>query len=74
MTRSFELAKAEAAMIVVPSQATADDCVDHGVDTDRLAVVHWGADPAVVTEFCIEPTAERGFIVFTDPFLQGVSL
>lgn len=50
MTRSFELAKAEAAMISVPSQATAGDCVDHGVDPDRIALVPWGADPVAVTE------------------------
>jgi glycosyltransferase involved in cell wall biosynthesis len=50
MTRGFELAKAEAAVIAVPSQSTADDCLDNGIDPDRLAVVPWGADPAIVDD------------------------
>ena len=50
MTRGFELARAEADRIVVPSTATADDCRAHGVDTDRLRIVPWGADRADVSD------------------------
>jgi len=50
MTRGFELAKQEAAQILVPSQTTADDCVAHGADVERIAVVPWGADPVAVTD------------------------
>lgn len=50
MTRGFELARAEAAVIAVPSQVTADDCMEHGVDADRLAVVPWGASAVEVSD------------------------
>lgn len=50
MTRGFELARRESSMISVPSQVTADDCVTHGVDADRLAVVPWGATPVAVSD------------------------
>jgi glycosyltransferase involved in cell wall biosynthesis len=50
MIRSFDLARSTAEVIMVPSQATADDCVAHGVGPDRLVVVPWGVTPAGVTE------------------------
>ena len=43
MTRAFELAQAEADVIVVPSETTAADCRSHGIDQGRLRTVPWGA-------------------------------
>ena len=43
MTRGFELARDEATVIAVPSEATAADCEDHGVERERLRIVPWGA-------------------------------
>ena len=48
MTRGFDLAKAQARVIVVPSESTANDCIAHGVDTSRVCVVPWGVAPAAV--------------------------
>ncbi|MEZ5243853.1 MAG: glycosyltransferase family 1 protein [Acidimicrobiales bacterium] len=55
MTRSFDLARATAGVIMVPSQVTADDCAAHGVAPDRIVVVPWGVAPAEVTD----PDRER---------------
>ncbi|MEM9467141.1 MAG: glycosyltransferase family 1 protein [Actinomycetota bacterium] len=43
MTRGFEIARDEAALIAVPSEATAADCETHGVERERLRIVPWGA-------------------------------
>lgn len=50
MTRGFELARDEAAAVIVPSEATARDCRAHGVDADRLTVIGWGVDPVAVAD------------------------
>lgn len=50
MTRSFALARDTAAVITVPSQVTADDCIAHGVDPDRIVVVPWGVTPVEVSD------------------------
>ena len=42
--RSIELARAQADVVVCPSQATVDDCVRHGFDARRLMLVPWGTD------------------------------
>lgn len=42
-TRALARTRDEAAAVVVPSQATADDCVAAGIPVDRLHVVHHGA-------------------------------
>ena len=55
MTRAFELARAEALRVVVPSEATAAECRAHGVEGDRLRVVAWGVEPVPVTD----PDRER---------------
>lgn len=48
-TRALERTRAEAAAVVVPSQATADDCRDAGIEPDRLHVVPHGAPQWTVT-------------------------
>lgn len=50
MTRGFELARSEAAMVMVPSRATAEDCVAHGISAERVALVPWGATPVMVSD------------------------
>ena len=50
MTRSFELAKAEAAAVIVPSEVTAEDCCAHGLDAERIHVVPLGVIAQAVTE------------------------
>lgn len=50
MTRSFELTRRVAEIVLVPSQTTADDCIQHGIVPERIRVVPWGVDPVVVAE------------------------
>ena len=50
MTRSLELAKREAALIIVPSEATASDCRHAGIEQGRLRVIPWGCQPVVIAE------------------------
>lgn len=50
MTRGFEIARDEARIIVVPSEATAADCEAHGVESGRIRVVPWGARPVLVDD------------------------
>ena len=49
-TRGTELARRHAQLVLVPSQATADECLEHGFDAARLRVVPWGVDPVEVGE------------------------
>lgn len=48
-TRALARTRAEAAAVVVPSQATADDCVAAGIEPARLHVVPHGAPRWTVT-------------------------
>lgn len=50
LTTAFELARRDADLIIVPSQATATDCRAHGIDDARLRVVPWGATRVEVTD------------------------
>lgn len=50
MTRSFELTRRDAELVIVPSQATADDCVQHGIIPEKIRVAHWGVDPVVISD------------------------
>ncbi len=50
MTRAFELTRAEADLVIVPSEATAADCRANGLDESRVRVVPWGVKPAVIDE------------------------
>ncbi len=48
--RALEIVRAEAARVVVPSEATLRDCVDEGIDRGRLVVVPHGVRARPVTE------------------------
>jgi glycosyltransferase involved in cell wall biosynthesis len=50
MARGWELAKAEARRVIVPSEATAADCEAHGLERDRIDVVGWGVQPVDVDD------------------------
>ena len=45
-TRGLELVRARAAIVVAPSQTTAADLAESGVDSDRIRVAPLAADPA----------------------------
>ncbi len=48
--KALELARARAALVVVPSQTTARDCAEHDIEPERVRVVPWGVAAAPVTE------------------------
>ncbi len=50
MTRSFELTRRVAKLVLVPSQVTADDCIRHGILPERIRVVPWGVESVGVTD------------------------
>lgn len=47
--RGLDLTVREAELVLVPSRQTAEDCVAHGVDADRIRLVPWGVAPATGT-------------------------
>ncbi len=46
--RAIELARRDATLINCPSQATLDECIDHGFDPDRLRLLPWSIEPVAV--------------------------
>ena len=42
--RGTELARRHADLVLVPSEATARECRDHGFDAERIRLVPWGVD------------------------------
>ena len=46
--RSLELTRSEADVVVCPSQHTADDCVQAGIDADRVRLVPYGVEDCLV--------------------------
>lgn len=40
-------AKAEADLLVCPTQLVADDCLHHGANADRVTVIPWGVSPPI---------------------------
>lgn len=46
--RALEVTRREADIVVVPSEATRTDCVDAGLDPDRLRVIPHGTAPVVL--------------------------
>jgi glycosyltransferase involved in cell wall biosynthesis len=54
--RGLQITRDEATAVIVPSQTTRDDCLQHGLDGDRVHVVphgvrHAAADPGAVDRF-----------------------
>jgi glycosyltransferase involved in cell wall biosynthesis len=48
--RGLELTRRHARLVMCPSRATMDECVDAGIEGDRLRLVPWGVSPTAVTE------------------------
>lgn len=68
-TRGTDLARRHADLVLVPSEATADECRAHGFDDGKIRLVPWGVDTAVVTEEQIaaarrERGLERPYVLF----------
>ena len=68
--RGTDLARRNAALVVVPSQATADDCVAAGFASDRIRIVPWGVRSARATADDIERARrahriDRPYVLFT---------
>src|SRR5690606_16493106 len=57
--RGTELAKKHAARVLVPSKATADECVRAGFDPARLRVVPWGVSAVPIDEPAAQRVRER---------------
>lgn len=67
--RSWALVEDEADLVLCPSQATADDCVAHGLSADRIQVVPWGVDntragPAEISEVRSRLGLPAEFVLF----------
>lgn len=69
-TRGFELARDEATVVTVPSEATKAECVVAGIGADRIRVVPWGCEPAAVTD--AERTRVRGRYGLPETFVLWV--
>lgn len=48
--RALAITRAEADAIIVPSQATADDCTRHGLGADRIRIIRHGSDVPDVSD------------------------
>ncbi len=70
MTRSLELAQREADMVIVPSEATAEDCLSAGIERRRLRVIPWGCTPAVIPD--ADRASVRAAYSLSDEFLLWV--
>jgi glycosyltransferase involved in cell wall biosynthesis len=57
--RALELTRREADLVVVPSQATLDDCLAAGIERERLRLVPWGVDLVRATPDDVERTRRR---------------
>jgi glycosyltransferase involved in cell wall biosynthesis len=57
--RSMDLVKSRAARVVCVSQATLDDCLDHGFDAERLRCVENGVRPVVVSDGAVRDVVAR---------------
>jgi glycosyltransferase involved in cell wall biosynthesis len=49
-TRGTDLARRHAQLVLVPSEATAHECREHGFDADKIRLVPWGVDITPVDE------------------------
>lgn len=57
--RGTDLARTRAARVIVPSEATAAECIDAGFDPTILRVVPWGVDPQAVTDSDVADVRQR---------------
>jgi glycosyltransferase involved in cell wall biosynthesis len=57
--RGTELARRQARLVVVPSEATATECRDAGFDPGRIRVVPWGHRPATVADGDVSALRDR---------------
>jgi glycosyltransferase involved in cell wall biosynthesis len=48
--RGLELARRHARLVMCPSEATIDECVNAGLERERLRLVPWGVAPSTVTK------------------------
>lgn len=69
MTRGLELTRRHGRLVMVPSEATAAECRDAGIDPDRIRVVPWGVDvvaasDAEVTGVRSRHRLERPYVLF----------
>lgn len=67
--RGLEIARTEAAAVVVPSKATHDDCVTAGLRPDRLHIVPHGVRPPTtspeqVTDFRMRYSLTRPYVLW----------
>jgi len=46
--RAFDIVRDEADIVIAPSQTTADDCVAHGIEAERIRVIQHGVRSATV--------------------------
>lgn len=58
-TRGTELAKRHARLVLVPSEATAEECRAAGFADDRIRVVPWGVDVVPVDEAAVDAARAR---------------
>jgi glycosyltransferase involved in cell wall biosynthesis len=69
-TRALERTKGEADVVIVPSQATATDCVDAGIEPSRIVVVPHGVrvappDPLEIADFREASGLDRPYLLWT---------
>lgn len=57
--RSLALTIRDAAVVVCPSRATADDCVRHGISARRIEVVPWSVEVPVASDDEVESVRQR---------------
>ncbi len=56
---AIDAARERSDLVLVPSQATLDDCVAHGFAADRLRLVPWGVDAERATAAQVEAVRRR---------------
>lgn len=67
--RALEATRRDADIVVVPSEATMHDCIDAGIDADRVRLVHHGTEvqqtePADVAAFRARHGLDRDFVLW----------
>lgn len=57
--RALEVVQAEADRVIVPSTTTRDDCIEHGIESERIDVIPHGVRAAAVQTDAIEGWRQR---------------